>query len=315
MTDIAIRVRGVKKSYGPSTALAAVDLEVAASEMFGLIGPDGAGKTTLMRILASLVDPDGGTCVVNDISVTDRPGDIRRIIGYMPQRFSLYPDLTVGENLRFFADLFKVPKAERLARTAELLNFSRLAPFVTRRAGQLSGGMKQKLALSCALVHTPRVLVLDEPTTGVDPVSRREFWTILRELKKQNVTILVSTPYMDEAERCDRVALMHKGKVMAVGTAADIARDFPGTVYSVQSPDPVGTAAWFKQKLGPEQVRIVGDRVQVSLFENARQAMEDLGRAAEADGKKIMSADPVPAGLEDVFVAMIAREGGVDDRP
>jgi len=308
MTDIAIRVQGVKKSYGPSTALASVDLEVAASEMFGLLGPDGAGKTTLMRILASLVDPDEGTCVVNDIPVAGQPETIRRIIGYMPQRFSLYPDLTVGENLRFFADLFRVPKAERLARTNELLSFSRLTPFVKRRAGQLSGGMKQKLALSCALVHTPRVLILDEPTTGVDPVSRREFWAILRELKSRGVTILVSTPYMDEAERCDRVALMHKGKVMAVGTAADIARGFPGTVYSVQSPDMVGTATWFKQQLGPEQVRIVGDRVQVSLLENAQAAMADLGRAAEAAGQNIVSAEPVPAGLEDVFVAMIAGQ-------
>jgi len=313
MTDTAIRVQGLKKSYGPATALASVDLEVGAAEMFGLLGPDGAGKTTLMRILVSLLDPDAGTCSVNDISVTERPGDIRRIIGYMPQRFSLYPDLTVGENLRFFADLFKVPKAERLARTDELLSFSRLIPFVNRRAGQLSGGMKQKLALSCALVHTPRVLVLDEPTTGVDPVSRREFWAILRELKGRGVTILVSTPYMDEAERCDRVALMHKGKILAGGTAAGIAGNFSGTVYSVESPDPVGTAGWFKQKLGPEQVRIVGDRVQVSLFENAQQIMDDLRREAKGDGKTIVSAGPVAAGLEDVFVAMVARQGDADE--
>jgi ABC-2 type transport system ATP-binding protein len=276
--------------------------------MFGLIGPDGAGKTTLIRILSSLLDPDAGECWILDIPVAREPEKIRGIIGYMPQRFSLYPDLTVAENLRFFADLFRVPKAERRQRSEELLEFSRLTPFVKRRAGQLSGGMKQKLALSCALIHTPEVLVLDEPTTGVDPVSRREFWGILGKLKTDGVTILVSTPYMDEAEQCDRIALMHKGKVLTTGRARNIAGEFPGTVFAVAGGDMPGLAAWFKKALSPEQVRILGDRVQVNLFENAQQTMDSLRRAADADGLSIRAVETRPAGLEDAFVAMIAEE-------
>jgi ABC-2 type transport system ATP-binding protein len=274
MSMTAIHVSGLRKEYGPTVALASIGFEVGRAEMFGLIGPDGAGKTTLIRILCSLLDPDAGQCRVLDIPVDREPEKIRSVIGYMPQRFSLYPDLTVDENLRFFADLFRVPKAERRQRSGELLAFSRLTPFVKRRAGQLSGGMKQKLALSCALIHTPRVLMLDEPTTGVDPVSRREFWDILGKLRADGVTILVSTPYMEEAELCDRVALMHRGRVLTTGRARDIAAGFPGTVFAVDGADLPGLAAWFKKALSPEQVRILGDRVQVNLFENAAQAMD-----------------------------------------
>ncbi|MEW6079304.1 MAG: ABC transporter ATP-binding protein [Thermodesulfobacteriota bacterium] len=308
MNNPAIHISGLRKEYGPTVALASVGFEVDRAEMFGLIGPDGAGKTTLIRILCSLLDPDAGQCRVLDIPVDREPEKIRSIIGYMPQRFSLYPDLTVAENLRFFADLFRVPKAERQQRTGQLLEFSRLTPFVKRRAGQLSGGMKQKLALSCALIHTPRVLMLDEPTTGVDPVSRREFWDILEKLRLDGVTILVSTPYMEEAERCGRVALMHKGRVLTTGRARDIAAGFPGTVFAVDGTDITALAAWFKKALSPEQVRILGDRVQVSLFENAAQDMKALRHAAAENGLSIRSAEMVPAGLEDAFVAMIAGE-------
>lgn len=307
MTLHAINITGLKKRYKETVALAFVSLEIARAEMFGLIGPDGAGKTTLIRILSSLIDPDAGECTIFDIPVMAEPARIRKIVGYMPQRFSLYQDLTVEENLRFFADLFQVPRKERLDRTAELLEFSRLAPFVKRRAGQLSGGMKQKLALSCALIHTPEILILDEPTTGVDPVSRREFWGILDELKGRGVTILISTPYMDEAEQCDRVALMHKGNILAMGTAGEITKRFPGTVYSVYGPDPTGLAGWFKKMLGPDQVRILGDRIHVSLFEEAQKTMDGLCRLAGENGWIIDSADITPAGLEDTFVALIGK--------
>ena len=275
--------------------------------MFGLIGPDGAGKTSLIRILTSLLDPDAGQCRLQQIVVTEEPARIRRIIGYMPQRFSLYPDLTVGENLRFFADLFQVPRAERKQRTSELLSFSRLAPFVKRRAGRLSGGMKQKLALSCALVHTPEVLILDEPTTGVDPVSRREFWDILGRLKQGGTTILVSTPYMDEAEKCDRAALMHKGEILATGPAEEITAGFPGTVFAVVSRDLPALADWLKKQVGAEQVRILGDRVRLSLFgEDPRRDMNELMAAARGEGLVMEAAEPMDAELEDTFVAMIA---------
>ena len=308
MENTAVHIKDLSRRYGDTTALDAVGFTVAPAEMFGLIGPDGAGKTTLIRILCSLMDPDDGECRLLGISVARHPDKIRRIIGYMPQRFSLYPDLTVAENLGFFAGLFRVPKNERRKRAQELLEFSRLTPFVKRRAGQLSGGMKQKLALSCALIHTPRILILDEPTTGVDPVSRREFWEILARLKADGVTILVSTPYMDEAEKCDRIALMHKGKVLTTGRAEDIAAGFPGTVFAVAGKDLTGLAAWFKHRLGPEQIRILGDRVQVNLFEHARQDMDGLRREALADGLPIESVETRPAALEDAFIAMIAGQ-------
>lgn len=307
MTAPAIEIQDLEKYYGETTALAGVSLAIAPGEMFGLIGPDGAGKTTLIRILTSLMDPDRGQCRLQQIDVTEDPARIRRIIGYMPQRFSLYPDLTVGENLRFFADLFQVPRAERQQRTSELLDFSRLSPFVKRRAGRLSGGMKQKLALACALVHTPEVLILDEPTTGVDPVSRREFWDILGRLQQGGTTILVSTPYMDEAEKCDRAALMHKGEVLATGPAAEITAGFPGTVFAVVSRDLPALADWLKKQVGAEQVRILGDRVRLSLFgEEPRLAMDDLMNRARGDGVIMETAEPVAPELEDTFVAMIA---------
>jgi len=307
MVEPAIQITRLKKSYQATMALASVSLEVQPFEMFGLIGPDGAGKTSLIRILTSLLDPDDGECRLLGISVQQDPDEVRKIIGYMPQRFSLYPDLTVGENLRFFADLFRVPKPERLQRTEELLHFSRLAPFVKRRAGQLSGGMKQKLALSCALIHTPKILILDEPTTGVDPVSRREFWDILKTLKSQGVSILVTTPYMDEAEKCDRIALINKGNILAMGTSEEVIQGFTGTVHALFGPNLPALAGWLKRRLHPSQVQILGDRVHVSLFSDTKETMEDLCREAAREGfavDKVESADP---GLEDTFISLISE--------
>ncbi len=308
MADAAIQITGLKKLYGDTIALASVSMDIMAGEMFGLIGPDGAGKTTLIRILTSLLDPDAGQCRLLGLSVTRETAQVRKVIGYMPQRFSLYPDLTVGENLRFFADLFRVPKQERLKRTDELLQFSRLSSFVNRRAGQLSGGMKQKLALSCALIHTPKVLILDEPTTGVDPVSRREFWEILKALKQGGVTILVTTPYMDEAEKCDRVALISKGEILAVGTADEIIRRFSGTVYAVFGKNLPAVAGWFKRRLDPNHVQILGDRVQVSLFTDTPENMDALCQEARAHGMVIDDVRIAPPGLEDAFIALIAEK-------
>ncbi len=308
MSETAIQVEKITKSYGDTQALDTLSFEVAAGEMFGLIGPDGAGKTTLMRILASLIDPDEGEARVLGISVRSEPGKVREIIGYMPQRFSLYPDLTVAENLRFFADLFKVPKKERIRKTEELLDFSRLGPFLKRRTAQLSGGMKQKLALSCALIHTPEVLILDEPTTGVDPVSRREFWEILARIRGSGATILVSTPYMDEAARCDRIAFIHRGNVLARGTEEQVVSLFPGKVLAMTGPDLPGLAAWLKETVSPERVQILGEKVQVSIQEEDEERMRKLLDTAGEKGLISGLPERVSPGLEDTFVAFMGND-------
>lgn len=305
MNEPAIRVEGIKKSYGETIALSSVGFSVERGEMFGLIGPDGAGKTTLMRILASLIDPDAGEARILGLSVRSEPGRVREIIGYMPQHFSLYQDLTVAENMRFFSDLFGVPAAERRRRTEELLSFSRLGPFVKRRAGALSGGMKQKLALSCALIHTPKVLVLDEPTTGVDPVSRHDFWEMLERLRNEGVTIVVSTPYMNEAALCRRMLFIHKGRVLATGSADEITKLFPGKVHSVSGPNLQAIAARLKTSVPPEFVRILGNTVQIIVLAAAAGGIEALLEAMKDEGLVTGSAEEASPGVEDAFVTLM----------
>jgi len=305
MSEPAIRVDAIRKSFGATAALSGVSFSVEAGEMFGLIGPDGAGKTTLIRIITSLIDADGGEASVLGFSVKKEPERVREIIGYMPQHFSLYQDLTVAENLRFFADLFGVPRAEREARTEELLAFSRLGDFVKRRAGALSGGMKQKLALSCALIHTPRALILDEPTTGVDPVSRRDFWEMLARLRSQGVTILVSTPYMNEASLCRHMVFIHKGKILATGSVSEIAALFQGTVYAVAGPNLPAISAGLKGAVAPELVRILGDTVQVIALGERRREIEGLLEAMRRDGTVAGPIREVAPGVEDSFVALM----------
>jgi len=304
MSDPAIRVEGLAKSYGETAALASVSFAVERGEMFGLIGPDGAGKTTLMRILTSLIDADRGEAWVLGHPVAAEAARVREIIGYMPQQFSLYSDLTVAENIRFFADLFGVSKEARVARTEELLDFSRLRPFVKRRAGALSGGMKQKLALSCALIHTPQVLVLDEPTTGVDPASRRDFWDMLERLRAQGVTILVSTPYMNEASLCRHMVFIHKGKILASGSVGEIAALFSGTVFSVEGPNLQAISARLRNTVEPELVRILGDAVQVLALGERRG---DVGALLETmrQGGIVSDSREIPPGVEDTFVSLM----------
>ncbi|MCR4878011.1 MAG: ABC transporter ATP-binding protein [Bacteroidales bacterium] len=218
----AITVNGISKRYGKVQALQGVNLSVEEGELFGLIGPDGAGKTTMFRLLTTLLLPDEGSATVCGFDLVNDYRLIRQQVGYMPGRFSLYPDLSVEENLQFFASLFGTSVEENYNLVAPI--YSQIEPFRKRKAGKLSGGMKQKLALSCALIHKPRVLFLDEPTTGVDVVSRVEFWDMLQDLRRQGITILVSTPYMDEAQRCGRVALISGGSILGVDTPADIVR-------------------------------------------------------------------------------------------
>lgn len=230
-----ISIQHISKSYGDMQAVKDISLEVKEGELFGLIGPDGAGKTTLMRILMTLLIQDEGTATMNGLDVVKDYKKIRKIVGYMPGRFSLYQDLTVEENLNFFATVFNTTIAENYDLIKDI--YIQIEPFKNRRAGKLSGGMKQKLALSCALIHKPEILVLDEPTTGVDAVSRKEFWEMLKKLQQKGITILVSTPYMDEAMLCNRVALMQKGKVLDVNTPQTLVENYTRKLYAIRSKD------------------------------------------------------------------------------
>lgn len=235
--DGSVRVNGIVKVYGKKKdqvkALQSISFEVKKGELFGIIGPDGAGKTSLFRILTTLLLPDGGNAIVDGLDVVKDYKEIRNRVGYMPGRFSLYQDLTVEENLEFFATIFKTGIQENYDLIKDI--YSQIEPFKERRAGKLSGGMKQKLALSCALIHRPSILFLDEPTTGVDAVSRKEFWDMLKRLKDQGITILVSTPYMDEAELCDRVALLQLGKILTINTPRGVIADFKKPIMAARA--------------------------------------------------------------------------------
>jgi ABC-2 type transport system ATP-binding protein len=305
----SILTAGLARSFGPVRALDGVDLEVRQGEIFGLVGPDGAGKTTLMRILCGILDPDAGEARVAGFDVASRPEEVKRRIGYMSQRFSLYGDLTVGENLRFHANLHGVTGALRGEREAELLHASRLEPFRRRLAQDLSGGMKQKLALCCTLVHTPRILFLDEPTTGVDPVSRRDFWRILYALLRGEVTIFVSTPYMDEAERCRRVALMDRGRIILCDTPEGIRGRLSGEMVEVVA-EPLGAAREALAAVGCVRgVQTFGDRLHVAVDDACRD--EPPVRAAlAARGVQLRSLRPVRPSLEDVFISLVTGGGG-----
>ncbi len=300
-----IELRDIRKRYGDVAALLGVTLDVRRGEIFGLIGPDGAGKTTAMRIACGLVRPDDGGASLMGYDTLRESRKVKEHLGYMPQRFSLYPDLTVSENLRFFADLFGLSRAEREERERALFSFNRLEPFRKRRAGALSGGMKQKLALSCTLIHRPEVLVLDEPTTGVDPVSRKEFWTILKSLAAEGLALWVSTPYMDEAALCDRVALMHRGKVIARGTPDDVISRFPRKILEARGRGAERVAALLESN-GPRGVRAhrFGDRIHV-VYDSTEQE-ESIRRILEPVDVSLRAVGP---SMEDVFVSLVGGDG------
>jgi len=305
----AILTRGLRRTFGEVTAVADLDLEVEVGEIFGLVGPDGAGKTTTMRMLTGILPPTSGSIEVAGCDVVRRPGGVKDRIGYLSQRFGLYPDLTVAENIAFHADLQGVPASELPARTARLLGFSGLEPFRRRLAGNLSGGMKQKLGLACALIHTPQVLFLDEPTNGVDPVSRRDFWRILHQLVRQGVTILVSTAYLDEAERCSRLALLHEGRVLALGTPDEVKRLLPGSLLEVRAAEPRRAAALLREGMAESNVGLFGDRIHVTA-PDAAQAARRVAEVLAAAGVALESVRPIEPSLEDVFVAVLASPGG-----
>lgn len=298
---MGVRVEGIFKSYGSVVALEDISLDIQAGELFGLIGPDGAGKTTLFRILTTLLLADKGKATVCGLDVVQDYKKIRTRVGYMPGRFSLYQDLTVEENLNFFATVFNTTIEENYDLVRDI--YIQIEPFKKRKAGKLSGGMKQKLALSCALIHRPEVLFLDEPTTGVDPVSRVEFWDMLDRLKKQGITILVSTPYMDEASRCDRIALMRSGRCLSVDTPAGIRTSFGRQLWTVRSVSMYPLLVDLRAFPGTYSCYAFGDAHHLTLKEDGKE-MPALVQYLKEKGYKDVVMESVQPTVEDCFMAM-----------
>ena len=305
---IAVSVRGLTRRFGAITAVDALTFDVPAGTLFGLVGPDGAGKTTTLRMLAGVLRPTSGDAAVLGVSVVSDPEAVKHHSAYMSQRFGLYPDLTVRENIDFYADLYQVPLAERPARLDRLYRFSSLGPFEDRRAGQLSGGMKQKLSLCCALIHHPDVLLLDEPTFGVDPISRRDLWLILHEMVATGVTVVVSTAYMDEAERCDNVALLDKGRVVALDTPEALQASLPVKIVALRTSDPRRAAAVLTAAPCVARAALFGDVVHTSLSEPERDCPEAEAALAAA-GISVLDRHEIVPGLEDVFIHRVGGTG------
>ncbi|MBQ2399363.1 MAG: ABC transporter ATP-binding protein [Muribaculaceae bacterium] len=296
-----IEINNLSKSYGKTKALDNVSFNVERGELFGLIGPDGAGKTTLFRLLTTLLTPDEGSATVDGRDIVKDYLNIRSQVGYMPGRFSLYPDLTVEENLEFFAALFGVTVKESYDLIAPI--YRQIEPFRKRRAGKLSGGMKQKLALSCALIHRPDVLFLDEPTTGVDAVSRREFWDMLSQLKTQGITILVSTPYMDEASRCDRIALCNEGHILGVNTPQNFVHDFNEMLYGIRAKDMFGLLQRARSIEGVAACYPFGEYHHLIANDNFNPSIF-TSQLSDLEGLEICTQEP---SIEDVFIKLMKQ--------
>jgi ABC-2 type transport system ATP-binding protein len=301
---VQVEVAGVSKRFDSVVAVADLSFAVTQTEIFGLVGPDGAGKTTVMRMLAGVMRPDRGRITVDDVDVIADPERAKHHLSYMPQRFGLYEDLTVDENIRFYADLFEIPRKLREERVGPLLAASNMAAFRARRAGQLSGGMKQKLGLICALVHTPRILLLDEPTTGVDPVSRRDFWRILYLLRESGVTILISTAYLDEAERCTRLALLDHGRLLYCDTPRRLKERMPGALFAIQSSDARAARHAVARLDGVIGALLVGDGVRVVVDDGARR-LPELRQALLVEGVPFDAITPALPTIEDLFIGLL----------
>ncbi len=304
----AIEAKGLAKVFGEFTAVEGLSFQVFPGEIFGLVGPDGAGKSTTLRMLATIMDPSSGSARVAGFDVGTEAAPVKEHLAYMSQKFGLYQDLTVRENIDFYADLYGVPKKGRKARIDELLDFSHMRPFIQRRAGNLSGGMKQKLQLICALIHTPKVLLLDEPTNGVDPLSRRDFWRILHKLLQEKVAILITTAYLDEAERCDRVGLIDRGKIIAIGTPDEIKGLMQGRILTIRSSQARKILGLLKGHLATLSANVFGDTVHLvcrDIDETEKQARILINEAGLVSDQ-IQEARP---SLEDVFVSVLDRDG------
>jgi ABC-2 type transport system ATP-binding protein len=301
----AVETRGLEKRFGPRLAVASLDVVVRRGEMFGLVGPDGAGKSTAIRLLCGIAKPTGGSGRVLGLDLATEADEIKARIGYLSQAFTLYGDLTVDENIRFFADLHGV--RDFAARREELLDFTRLGPARRRLAQALSGGMKKKLALACTLIHTPELVLLDEPSTGVDPVSRGEFWNILAQAVERGVTVIMTTPYLDEVERCDTVAFMHAGRVIRTGTPAEARRSAAGTVFDIACPNPRAAYAALRASWAPTSLVLYGDRVHV-WSPGGAQPVERAVRMLDEKGLGPSSLRQPAPSLEDAFVDVLGRE-------
>jgi ABC-2 type transport system ATP-binding protein len=307
-----VSARRLSRRFGAVAAVTEASFEVGRGEMFGLIGPDGAGKTTTLRLILGLLKPDSGAATTCGLDPARARRRLSSRVGYLSQRFSLYGDLTVDENVAFFAEIHDVP--DYAVRRDALLDMVRMTPFRQRLADRLSGGMKQKLALVCTLVHTPELLVLDEPTTGVDPVSRRDFWRLLSRLQREGLTLLLTTPYLDEAERCTRVAFMDHGRILTVASPDELRAGEPGVMLEVVAEPRREAAAVLRETPGVTEVEVFGERLHARLPDEApglggaAAAERVAGRLREA-GIRVHSARPAPPSLEDVFISRI-RAGG-----
>jgi len=300
-----ITAASLSRSFGPLTAVNKLDLSIHRGELYGLVGPDGAGKTTTMRLLTGILEPTSGEAWVAGFPVGTQAEQIKEKIGYMSQRFGLYEDLTVMENLLFYADIYEVARSVRQARIERLLGFSNLTPFVDRLAGKLSGGMKQKLGLACALAHTPEILFLDEPTNGVDPVSRRDFWRILYDLLREGVTIFLSTSYLDEAERCTRIGLMHKGAIIIEDQPKNVRNSLATPMMEVWT-DKVRIAGEIvRTAQGVSSVSVYGDRLHIGL--ERKEVAAAVLVMLEREGIPVQDHREILPSLEDVFISMVEK--------
>ena len=299
------RYPGQKKEDRP--AIDTIDLTVESGQLYGLVGPDGAGKTTLLRILSTVMEPTSGSAQLAGFDVMKQSEDVRALLGYMPQAFSLYPDLSVMENLKFFADINGVPARKQKKRIDELLEFARLTEFTTRRSENLSGGMRKKLALACALIHEPKILLLDEPTTGVDPVSRRELWHLLAKVIQQGVTVLVSTPYMDEAERCSTVSIINQGRMLITGAPIELEKQMPFQIVEVKARPRHALRAVADQTDGVLSWRAVGDRLRLSV-DNPNAVMPRIDDDLKKAGAQISILREARILMEDVFIYLVEKQ-------
>ncbi len=305
--EAAVSLQGLTRRFGDLTAVDDLTWDVAPGELFGIVGPDGAGKTTTLRMLAGILRPSAGTAVIQGVDVAVNPEAAKPHLAYMAQRFGLYDDLTVQENLAFYADLYRVPRRERPDRLERLYRFSRLDEFKSRLAGNLSGGMKQKLSLSCCLIHHPRVLLLDEPTFGVDPISRRELWLILHEMVAEGITVVVSTSYLDEAERCDRVALLDQGKVLALDQPARLQAGLEGTMVALRTDRPRQARDTLRSMNGIRSAALFGDAVHALLHPEVLPPA--VASSLDEAGIAITGLEEIDPSLEDVFIHLV---GGAD---
>ncbi len=303
-TGSAIVTRGLSRSFGAVMAVDGLNLEIGEGEMFGLVGPDGAGKTTTIRMLCGILAPGAGTASVLGHDIATESDAVKKEIGYLSQRFTLYGDLTVDENIEFFAEINRV--FDYRGRREELLEFTRLTPFRSRLAEKLSGGMKQKLALACTLVHRPRLIFLDEPTTGVDPVSRRDFWKILQSLIRQGITIVMTTPYLDEAERCTRLALMNRGSLMRVDTPEGMKSAMVGEILEIVCDRVRDASALLKAEEGAPEVQAFGDRLHV-IARGASSREGAIRRTLEREGVRVAGIRLIEPSLENVFISLLTR--------